>query len=336
MVLTPMTVTATDPELTREQMFSAPSAFEKEYEKHTTFEKTILEAGKEYQLKKIDYEVLSTEYLDKKEKKIDSQVMPVGQDYEPSKTLTVGKEIYILKETRQEKKILEEAYEQTVTVFDDYQYAATKDSVPATKTVEATNNKTGQIQAVICSLSDIRNEGTTTVTNNMTITYSDYDASYYEWNGNLIPKNDAEPALVGYESQLLSAVNAGEGSTITNIAWSGEVYQDANGTVCRDALATVQQVTPVYRAYYVGTIQAPAVEGTVYHATYEGDDPKGRTTYSVRATALYEQKDLPERKTPILRYVVTGVGISILLAALVGILMILSKRRKEERETWNN
>lgn len=333
MVLAPMTATAANNELTREQMFSAPSASEKEYEKFTTFEKTILEAGREYQLKKVDYEVLSTEYLDKKEKKIDSQVMPVGQDYEPSKTLDVGKETYKLKETREEKKVMEEAYEQTVNAFEDYQYAATKDSVPATKTVTATNEKTGQPQSVVCSFSGISNEGTNTITNNMTITYSDYDASYYEWNGNLIPKNDDEPALKGYEAQLLSSVNAGEGSTITNIAWAGDVYQDADGTACRDAVATVQQVVPIYRANYVGTIHTPTVEGIVYHATYEGDDLQGRVTYNVRATALYKEKEMP--KAPILRYVLTGVGITILLAAVVVILMILSKRRKE-RKTWNN
>ena len=99
-----------------------------------------------------------------------------------------------------------------------------------------------------------------------TITFQEYDASVYEWNGNLLPRNDEVPPLAGYESQLLESVGAAEGSQVTGLSWVGEPYE-AEGVLYRDAVATVQQVVTLYRADYHGQIHEAEQKGVVYRNT---------------------------------------------------------------------
>lgn len=325
--MTPITAYAADNSVIKEQVFTASADTEREFAGHVDFAEAIIEGGKTYQLSDITYKVLSKKYLDKKKKNVDSEVVEAGNTYTPEQTITDGGITYKLQNTIQERQTVENAYEQTVFAFEDYRYVISPSDVPDRKVVQATNDKTGQVQDVNCTLTGISSMGMETFTNYMTVTYSDYDSAYYEWNGNLIPRNDDMPALAGYENQLLNAAGAGAGSTITDISWTGDTYQDENGVICRDATATVQQVGPVYRANYNGRIYVEAREGTVYHMTYEGEDPEGRVEYKVQATANYV-----EQKVPALPYILAGIGIVIVLAAIVGMLMILSKKQKEKRE----
>ena len=138
---------------------------------------------------------------------------------------------------------------QTVTAYDDYDYAVTEDDIPATKTVTETNQITGEQEEVICSFTGIHPVRIVMVNNAMTITFENYDAAYYEWNGNYIPRNDDIPQLAGYEDQLLASAGAAEGSVITGISWSGEPYE-ADGRLCRDAPQQWEQQIQVYRANY--------------------------------------------------------------------------------------
>lgn len=322
-LLKPIAAYAADSGITKEQTFTTSADSEKEFAGHVDFAEAIIENGKTYELSGIDYKVLSKEYLDKKEKSVDSKVIEVGKAYEPEGTITEDGITYKLKGVIQETQPEEDAYEQEVVAYEEYQREVGRSDLPVTKVVQAANAKTGQMQDVVCTLTGISRLGTNTETSYMTVTYVDYNAAYYEWNGNLISRNDA-PALAGYEDQLLSAVGAEAGSTITDISWAGDTYQDGDGVLCRDAVATVQRAVPIYRADYVGRIYQEAKEGNIYHMTYEGTDPEGKIQYEVKATASYKQK-----ATSPLPYVLTGVGIAIVIAAIVAILMILKKKTEE-------
>ncbi len=211
---------------------------------------------------------------------------------------------------------------QTVTAYDDYDYVIAESDVPATKTVTETNRITGEPEEVICNLTGIHPAGMVMANNTMTVTFTNYDAAYYEWNGNYIPRNDEIPPLSGYEAQLLENAGAAAGSIITGYSWNGDAYL-VNGVLCRDAIANVQQPVQMYRAEYSGVIQIP--KETVYKAIYETEDVDGAKEYTVKATAVYAEK-----KT-VLPYILTGAGILILIGAVIAILMMLSK--KEERRT---
>ncbi len=311
--------------ITKEQEFTASADSEKEFARHTDFEEEIKEDGKTYILKDVSYEVLSKKYLDKKEKTIESGVVRDGETYEPAKTLTEDGITYTLVSTEPVEAETGEAYEQTVTAYEDYYYPVTAADVPGQKIVPAVNEKTGETQEVTCIFSGISGAGTVEIQNQMAITVEDYDAAYYEWNGNLIPRNDASPALDGYEAQLLADAGAQEGSRITGIAWSGEPYT-VNGTVYRNATATVQQTVPVYRANYIGEIREEAEKGAVYRNTYEADDPEGEVELNVKAVALYE------RQMSNVPYILAGAAIAACAVLLAAVLLVLSKKRKKEQK----
>ena len=180
------------------------------------------------------------------------------------------------------------------------------------------------MEDVTCSLTGITQIGTKTVTNTMSLTFSDYDSSYYEWNGHLIPRNDSTPALSGYENELLSSVGAASGSRITSINWAGSPYTGADGVVYRGATANVEQQIQVYRANYSGAITTPEEKEVIYTATYSAPDQDGAVEYKVVATATYNPV------TSIIPMVVTGVGILIFILLVVAVLYILRKRKKEK------
>ena len=146
----------------------------------------------------------------------------------------------------------------------------------------------------------------------------------YEWNGNLLPRNDEVPPLAGYESQLLESVGAAEGSQVTGLSWVGEPYE-AEGVLYRDAVATVQQVVTLYRADYHGQIHEAEQKGVVYRNTYEAPDPQGEIQYTVKATAEYTQMSDPR-----IAYLLTGAGIAIFIGAVVLILILLSRKKQKD------
>ena len=280
------------------------------------FPKTWKEGSKTYERSEITYKLIETKYLDKKEKEMELKS-------EPEQTFKEGKTVYTLKKTEKVEKSIAEGDVQTVTAYDDYDYVIAESDVPATKTVTETNRITGELEEVICNLTGIHPAGMVMANNTMTVTFTNYDAAYYEWNGNYIPRNDEIPPLSGYEAQLLENAGAAAGSIITGYSWNGDAYL-VNGVLCRDAIANVQQPVQMYRAEYSGVIQIP--KETVYKAIYETEDVDGAKEYTVKATAVYAEK-----KT-VLPYILTGAGILILIGAVIAILMMLSKKKKEEQE----
>ena len=178
-------------------------------------------------------------------------------------------------------------------------------------------------QQVTCAFTGISPAGTQTAINSISITFSDYDAAYYNWNGNLIPRDDETPQLAGYENELLASVGAEEGSYITGIYWTGDPYT-VDGVMYRDAAADVEQQVQLYRANYRGVINNPEERQTVYTARYEAPDPDGAVEYTVTATASYQEQ------ASYLPYILGGVGILILAGLIVALLMLAAKKKKEK------
>ena len=321
LLMIPLQVSAAGMNLTKESTFLASSEEEAEKQAEEKFEQYIEEEGKKYELTNIEYELIETKYLDKKEKSIELKE-------EPQKTMKEDGVEYTLKSFDKSEKVAENEV-QTVTAYDDYDYAVTAADVPVAKTVTAVNKITGAEEQVTCNLTGISTAGTSTVENTMTITFSDYDAAYYEWNGNYIPRNDAVPPLAGYEDSLLASVGAAEGSTVTGYYWSSDPYT-VDGVMYRDAAATVQQQVQMYRANYVGKILTPEKKETVYKAVYETHDTEGDKELTVKATATYAEV---ESQIP---YIIAGIGLFLLLILIVVIVYVISKKRKKSDTNSTN
>ena len=210
-----------------------------------------------------------------------------------------------------------------MTAYDEYDYAVTAADVPGIKTVSAENETTGETEQVTCAFTGISPAGTRTVSNTITITFSNYDAAYYDWNGHLIPRDDSSPQLAGYEGELLASVGAEEGSYITGIYWTGDSYT-VDGVEYRDAAADVEQQVQLYRANYIGEINTPEEKQTVYTAHYEAPDTEGAVEYTVTATASYQEQ------ASYLPYILGGVGILILAGLVIALLMLAAKKKKEK------
>lgn len=306
-------------ELTKDLDVTVETQDEAEKKAEKYFEKSIIQDGKEYKLTGIDYTLLNTKYLEKKEKKMEVKE-------KPKKTWTENGVEYSLKTSEKRERILSEKAEQLVTAYDDYDHEVSQNDVPGMKTVNALNQITGLQEDVSLKLNGISPAGLTTIENIMTITFTDYDSAYYEWNGQYIPKNDEIPPLAGYEDSLLQSVGASEGSEIIEYHWNNEPYVK-DGITYRDAVATVRQQVEMYRADYVGYIVTPEKKETFYEVVYETPDKHGKKILSIKAEATYEEV----RKSPLPYIIAVGAGIVVLAGLIVMILIILSKKRKEEK-----
>lgn len=313
----PLHVFAAGSDLTKEVTLTVKNEADSRELAEKELPEKLKENGKNYQRSKIEYTVVETKYLNKKEKEMELKS-------EPKQIFKEGETVYTLKKAEKIEKSIAEGDVQTVTAYDDYDYAVTEANVPPTKTVMETNQITGEPEEVLCSFTGIHPAGTVMANNTMTVTFTNYDAAYYEWNGNYIPRNDKTPPLAGYEAQLLENVGAAAGSVITGYNWHGDSYF-VNNVLCRDAIANVQQPVQMYRAEYSGVIQIP--KETVYKATYETEDVDGAKEYTVKATATYS---LQSNNTP---YILAGIGIFLLLVLIVMIIFVISKKKKENGAT---
>ena len=314
--LLPMQVMAKEHEITKEIQIVVNDNKDAAKQAEKKFAQTIKEDGKEYELSDITYEKLTTNYLEKKEKKVELK-------QKPKEILEEDGVKYTLKYAEESEETLEASFEQTVTAYDDYDHAVTTSDVPGTKTVTQKDQRTGTDKSVVCTLQNITDAGTRIFDNTMSITFSNYDAAYYEWNGNYIPRNDETPPLAGYEDQLLASVGAANGSEITGYSWSGEPYT-SDGVVYRDAVATVRRPVQMYRANYVGKISTPEKKEKVYKATYEAPDKDGEKEITFKATATYQ-----EVKKSYVPYIVAGVGLFITVGLIILILFLLSKKKED-------
>ena len=250
----------------------------------------------------------------------------VESEEKPEDTRVENGEVYTLQSVSEREEVVTERREQMVTAYEEYDETG---NAASTKTVTVVNESTGRQEQVVCSLRGVYPLGSTVEQNQMSVVFSDYDAMYYEWNGNDILGNEKTPPLAGYESQLLASVGADAGSQITGYYWNGEAYM-VDGVVYRDAVATVQQQKPRYRAEYTGKIVTPEKREKVYTAIYETPDKDGDKEVTVSAVAVYTE----QAERSIVPYVIAaGVGLVLLAGLLALILALLAKKKKEKSYT---
>lgn len=310
MAILPQQVSAAGESLTKELVITAANEADYKKQAESAFATEIEEDGQKYERTEIRYEVTDTKYLDKKEKVIETA--------DPAETIKEDGVEYTLVEFKAPAEI-----EQRVSAYDDYDHPVTVADVPATKDTTVTDEATGEQKTVTCSLTGVSPAGTTTVDNVMTLTFGNYDAAYYEWNGSYLPHNDQTPPIEGYEDQLLAQAGAAVGSVITSCSWSGEPYS-VDGVLCRDAAANVRQPVQMYRANYEGTVsvQDPDSAGQAF---YSAPDPDGDVELTVTATATYLPVQISYAP-----YILAGAGIFLLLLLIVLIIYSFTKRKKEK------
>ena len=312
MSVLPQQVPAAGEPLTKELDIMTSSERDYKEQAESAFAMEIEEDGQKYERTEIRYEVTNTNYPHKKEKMIDTA--------NPAEIVTEDGVEYTLVKFEEPKEI-----EQTVTAYDDYDHVVTAADVPATKDTTVTDEATGAQKTVTCSLTGVSPAGTATVDSVMTITFSNYDAAYYEYNGSYIARDDQTPPIAGYEDQLLAQAGAAAGSIITGCSYSGDPYT-VDGVVYRDATATVQQQVQMYRANYEGTVsvQDPDATGQAY---YSAPDPDGDVELTVTATATYLPVQISYAP-----YILAGAGILVLAALVVMILLTTAKKRNKENK----
>ncbi len=308
----PQQVSAAGEALTKKLVITASSEQDYKEQAESAFAVEIEEGGQKYERTEIRYEVTDTKYLDKKEKVIETN--------DPAETVTEGRIKYTLVKFKAPVES-----EQRVSAYDDYDHPVTAADVPATKDTAVTDEVTGEQKTVTCSLTGVSPMGTTTVDNIMTLTFGNYGAAYYEWNGSYLPHNDQTPPIAGYEDQLLAQAGASSGSVITSCSWSGQPYS-IDGVMYRDAAANVRQPVQMYRAHYEGTVsvQDPDAAG---QAHYSAPDPDGDVELTVTATAVYEKADVP-----IYNYIVTAVIVIGILALIFFLLYFIAKRKQKKEK----
>lgn len=312
MLSSPLQVIAAEEAITKELTITAKNAQDYKKQAEEAFALEIKENGQKYERTEIRYEITEIEYLDKKEKVVETAV--------PAETIMEGSLEYTLVSFKEPEKI-----EQTVTAYDDYDHPVTEADVPATKDTTVTDEATGEQKTVTCSLTGVFPAGTMTVDNVMTITFSNYDAAYYEYNGSYIARDDQTPPIAGYEDQLLAQAGAASGSVITGCSWSGQPYS-VDGVMYRDAVANVRQPVQMYRANYEGavSVQDPDAAGQAY---YSAPDPDGEVELTVTATATYLPVQISYAP-----YILAGAGILVLAALVVIILMTAAKKKNKKEE----
>jgi uncharacterized surface anchored protein len=313
---TPNKVYAAEPEVTKEHEYTSKN----KEEEYTGFKDTIEEDGRKYNLSGITYDIEKT--TPEKEKKVltkevDSDLIPVSEEYTPEQTITEDNVTYTLNDCT----VLDDSEEvKNYTSYIDYlDEAAIPDSKVITVTGE--NGEKLQLQGKVAKKEVISNGEW--LNTKITITFDHYDSGEYVWQGETI-YNSSNP-LEGHYAELLQSVGADSNThRITSTQWSGDAYE-VDGVTYRDAIANVQYFVPYTRATY-----AASQEYVKYRATYAAEtevDSKTNFTYDLKATATYElDKSLTVKQIVIM----AGVGLLIIVVLIVLILYVVSRRKKDK------
>ena len=313
---TPNKVYAAEPEVTKEHEYISKN----KEEEYTGFKDTIEEDGRKYNLSGITYDIEKT--TPEKEKKVltkevDSDLIPVSEEYTPEQTITEDNVTYTLNDCT----VLDDSEEvKNYTSYIDYlDEAAIPDSKVITVTGE--NGEKLQLQGKVAKKEVISNGEW--LNTQITITFDHYDSGEYVWQGETI-YNSSNP-LEGHYAELLQSVGADSNThRITSTQWSGDAYE-VDGVTYRDAIANVQYFVPYTRATY-----AASQEYVKYRATYAAEtevDSKTNFTYDLKATATYElDKSLTVKQIVIM----AGVGLLIIVVLIVLILYVVSRRKKDK------
>lgn len=295
-----------------------------------SFEKSITQDGREYALKDISYEILSQNPVKEKEKVTLTKVskpMKKNQSYQPEEKFEKDGVIYELETVTKKSKIIKKKSTQTVSAFSIYDASSDALKAPVEKTVTVKDTATGKMCSVVCKKTATKKTGEVWVDSYINILFSGYDADNFIWN-NLTVKKNAKNPLKGYDKELIRSVG---GSTkkykVKSVSWNGKSY-NKNGILYRKARAVVRKKVPCYRVNYSGEIRHKEEKASVYTCLYHGvkETETEEMSYSILAKASYVEKD--EGVSP---FVIT-VAVVLVLAAIVGVLFSLLKRKGKKQQ----
>lgn len=157
------------------------------------------------------------------------------------------------------------------------------------------------------------------------------DSAYLQFGDALIPYGGGNPPLTGYESAYLASLGLSANSyRLSRVTWDGDVYANADGELCRNAIVTGDRLLSTFTAVYGGkNVTVPSVDGYKATATYSGTQivKTDKTEYSIRSVATYIEQN---NEVPVAVIVGITIGTIALAAAIVIILFIISKKRKEK------
>ena len=307
---------------------------EKQYvtlnEEKQPFDKSIVIDGKTYQLQNVSYETVSKNPVKVKEKVTlikKTKPMKKSESFEAEKKITKDGVTYKLTGVSKKEKKSKKKWKQTVAAYSEFDSLSDANKASSQKTVTVTDKKTGKMVAVPCMKTSTRKTAETWDYSHIDILFSGYDAETFIWQDLKVKKNTQEP-LKGYETALIESVGGNPDKyKVQKIAWNGKSYKK-NGTIYRKARAIVRKKIPHYRVDYSGSITHTEEPDYVYSCTYAGvkETDSKDISYVVAAKANYQLEQTKEtKKAPVL---FITLAVVLVLAAVVGILFILVKKRK--------
>ncbi len=299
------------------------------------FEESIEEDGKKYNLKTVNYEILSSEPVMREElvehtvnyKNLYKKNVNATEKLEVTKdgeTLTVN-----LKDVKYTPTTITNRTE-IVSSFTDYSYKTVKPEPEDTKTVIYHDYASGEDITSTLTFKELKEEDGWAWRTDVTIpmTFTIYNAEYYALGDKLVPYNDETPAIKGYETDLLNELELDtEKYRITNVEWDGEPYYIGE-IQYRKAVATGERYAAHYIAVYESTVKLPNVPGYNAVATYQNtvDVENGERTYKMQATAIYT----PDYTTA---YIAGGVLLALFFVAFLVILVLFIIGKKNKKKT---
>jgi len=294
------------------------------------FDKSIVIDGKTYQLQNVSYETVSKNPVKVKEKVTlikKTKPMKKSESFEADKKITKDGVTYKLTGVGKKEKKSKKKWKQTVAAYSEFDSLSDANKASSQKTVTVTDKKTGKMVAVPCMKTSTRKTAETWDYSHIDILFSGYDAETFIWQDLKVKKNTQEP-LKGYETALIESVGGNPDKyKVQKIAWNGKSYKK-NGTIYRKARAIVRKKIPHYRVDYSGSITHTEEPDYVYSCTYAGvkETDSKDISYVVAAKANYQLEQTKEtKKVPVL---FITLAVVLVLAAVVGILFILVKKRK--------
>ncbi len=165
-------------------------------------------------------------------------------------------------------------------------------------TVEVVAEYGGEEKAVVCSAVEVTTVGEARWQDGfaLPVTLQPYDADWYQLGEQLVPAElamsaatPADAADVRYGELLLADAGLSpEEYRIDAIRWDGEVYLDASGVLCRNALASGQKLVRDYHVKYCGEVRfaAPAAAETPAETEAAVPETEAETASAAQETGM--------------------------------------------------
>ena len=261
------------------------------------FEKELKRDGITYRLSEIRTEVIEENPAETVGDTITITTAPFLEEktesYQPEGAIEREGIFYQLKDSILEKADIP-AHEVPITEEVVYEAVEGKDMIPSRIPVSVTDDATGQQMEGIADISG-QEFGEERWEENFSfpVTFHEYGLEGY-WLGETVFKlDDDTPDFHGYEAELLALIGvSNEEYTVETVTWDGEAYEDSEGILCRNAVASGKKLVSDCKAVYQGTAVFREESGVRYRLTYlkKEAESSGKTVYTMKATGVYVPK----------------------------------------------